>query len=120
MHGRGDRLERRVEEVAAEGVLRGEADGVHDTVEAAELLADDVGQAPEVLVVRHVELDDLDGLGELLGDALGQRGPRERREDDLGALLLCQLGGVEGDGGLRQHTGDQDALALENSAHGDQ
>ena len=97
-----------------------EADGVHDAVEAAELLADDVGQGGQVLVVGDVELDDLGGLGQLLGDALGQRGPRERGEDDLGALLLGQLGGVEGDGGLGQHTGDQDALAVEDSAHGDQ
>jgi hypothetical protein len=61
---------------------------------------------------------DLGGLGKLLGDALGQRGTRERGQDDLRALLLGQLRGVEGDGGLHQHTGDQDALALENSAHG--
>src|SRR5690606_14267799 len=117
VHGRGDRLERRVEEVAAERVLRGEADGVHDAVEAAELLAHDVGEAAEVLVVGDVELDDLGGLGKLPGDALGEGGPRERGQDDLRALLLGQLGGVEGDGGLHQHTGDQDALALENSAH---
>ena len=120
MHRGGDRLERRVEEVAAERVLRGEADGVDDAVEAAELLADDVLQAGQVLVVGHVQLDDLGGLGQLPGDALGQGGPGEGGEDDLGALLLGQLGGVEGDGGLHQHTGDQDALAVENSAHGDQ
>ena len=120
VHRRGDRLERRVQEVAAERVRGREPDGVHDTVQAAQLLAHDVGEARQVLVVGDVELDDLGGLRELLGDALGQRGPRERGQDDLGALLLGLLRGVEGDGGLQQHTGDQDALALEDSAHGDQ
>jgi hypothetical protein len=93
---------------------------VHDAVEAAQFLAHDVGEPGEVLVVGDVQLDDLGGLGQLLGDALGQGGPRERGQDDLGTLLLGQLRGVEGDGGFHQHTGDQDALALENSAHGDQ
>ena len=41
-----------VEEVAAEGALRGEADGVHDAVEAVDVLADPVGQRVEVLGVR--------------------------------------------------------------------
>ncbi|MDH6227607.1 hypothetical protein M2169_004577 [Streptomyces sp. MJP52] len=120
VHRRGHRLERRVQEVAAQRVLRREADGVDHAVQGAELLGDHVGEPPEVLVVGDVQLDDLGRPGQLLGDPLGERGPGEGGEDDLRALLLGQLRRVEGDGGLQQHAGDQDPLALENSAHVDQ
>src|SRR5699024_9142475 len=41
----------------------------------------------------------------------------EAREDDLGSLLLCDAGGGEGDRGLSEHSGDENALSVEDS-HG--
>ena len=46
------------------------------------------------------------------GEAEGAPGPRE---DDLGALLLGQLGGGEGQGGVGEDAGDQEPLAVEES-----
>ena len=53
------------------------------------------------------------GAGSAAGGALGQP-PRaaEGGEDDLGALALGELGGVEGDRVARQRAGDEDALAV--------
>jgi hypothetical protein len=56
--------------------------------------------------------------GQTLGDDLGDLHlPTEAREDDLGSLLLCDAGGGEGDRGLGEHAGDEDALSVKNS-HG--
>src|SRR5690606_1734808 len=50
VHGGGDVLPAGVEEVAAERLLGGEADGVHDAVEPVDVLGDPPGEAVEVLV----------------------------------------------------------------------
>ncbi|GAA3069779.1 hypothetical protein GCM10020000_62790 [Streptomyces olivoverticillatus] len=96
---------------------------MHDAVEGhvvAEVLAHLVGEAVEVLLVGHVELDDRGRLRQALGDALDQGEAPEAGQDDLGALVLGDLRRLEGDRGLGEDTRDEDALAGENSTHGDQ
>ena len=54
--------------------------------------------------------------GQLAGRPLGQRQPPARPgEDDLGPLLLGQLGHGEAERGVGEHTGDEDALAVEKT-----
>jgi hypothetical protein len=67
-----------------------------------------------VVGVGDVELEDV-GLGrEPPGHALREaHGSAERGEDDLRPLLLGAAGDREGDGGVGQHTGDEDALTFE-------
>ena len=103
----------RVEEAAAEARLGRERQRVEDAVELA---ADVAGQRGEVVLVGHVELDDLHvGRREPLGGALGEaHHPAERAEHHLGALLLREPSGREGDRGVVEDAGDEDALALEH------
>src|SRR5699024_6248906 len=111
----GDGLPRGVEEDASEGVLRGECDRVDDAVDVA---LETFGQGREIVFVRGVEFDDLRGDRQALGDHLSDLHlTAEAREDDLGSLLLCEAGGGEGDRGLGEHAGDENALSVEDS-HG--
>ena len=68
--------------------------------------------------IGHVELEHV-GLGrQLAGRALGERQPAPGAgEDDLGPLLLGQLGHAEGERGVGEDAGDEDALAVEQT-HG--
>ena len=68
--------------------------------------------------VGDVELEHV-GLGrELAGRALGERQPAAGAgEEHLRPLLLGQPGDAEGEGGVGEHAGDEDALAVEEG-HG--
>ncbi|GAA4812709.1 hypothetical protein GCM10023200_58110 [Actinomycetospora chlora] len=90
---------------------------MQDAVEAVDVLAHLVGQAVEVLLVLHVQLDHRRLLRQPLRDALDQRQPPEAGEHDGGAGLLGGLRRVEGDRGVGDDPGDQDPLALEQVAH---
>ena len=55
-------------------------------------------------------------LGQLAGGPLGQgEGPPGAREHDLGPLLLGQPGHGEGQGGVGEDAGDEEALSVEES-----
>ncbi len=65
--------------------------------------------------VGHVELDDLGLRGKPARGALREaHGPTERAEDDLGALLLGELGDRVGDRSVVEHSGHEDALTVED------
>ena len=105
-----------VEELAAQqrlGVAVG--DGVHDAVEPVDVLAHQVGQPGEVLVVGDVELEHRRLGRQPLGDPLGDaQRPAEVRDQHGRALLLRDPRHGEADGGVHRHAGDQDPLAVEN------
>src|SRR5699024_9794261 len=117
VHGRGHVLPLGVEEVAAQGFLRCEPDGVHDAVEAVDVSTDTLGQGGELLVVGDIELQDRGCHGQTFGDAFHQAHATVAGENHRGALFLGQAGGVEGDGGVGEHPGDEDAFTFEES-HG--
>jgi hypothetical protein len=95
----------RVEEAAAQAGLRRERDCVEHTVE---LPADRACEVVEVLLVRDVELDDLGLLREPPCGALGQaHRPTERRQHDLGAVLLRETRHRERDRRVVEDAGDQ-------------
>ncbi len=81
------------------------------------MLGDAVGQRVQLVLVGHVELDDRCGLGQPLRDPLHETHAAEPGEHDLRALFLGDLGGVEGQRGVGDHSGDQQPLAVEQS-HG--
>jgi hypothetical protein len=114
VQGRRDVLPRALHEV--ERALRREADGVQHAVEAVDVLAQSLGQAVEVLGVRHVELEHLGRLGEPPGDRLGDlHRATERGEHDLRTLLLRDLRYVERDRAVHEDAGDEELLAFEDS-----
>jgi len=89
---------------------------VEDAVEAIDVLAHPTGQGGQVVGARDVELDD----GCLLrqsGRAPGGQAhdPAEGGEHDRRTLLLRQSGDMERDGLVREDTGDEDALAVEQA-----
>ena len=104
-----------VEEVAAQRSLGGEADRVQDAVEPVDVLAHPVGSA--------AKSSALVASSSITGGVVGSRfamvcgdphGAAERGEHQLGALLLGDPRDVERDGGVHQHTGHEDALAVED------
>ncbi len=100
----------------SKAALGREADRVQHAVEAVDVLAHVVGERVEVRLVGDVELDDRCGLGQPPGDDLrdAHRAP-ERGEHHLGALLLRDARHVEGDRGVGEHAGDEQALAVQKS-----
>ena len=67
---------------------------------------------------RDVQLEHLDIAGQLAGGALGQtEATAGTGEHDVGTLPLRQLGDCVGQRGVRQHAGDHDVLAVEET-HG--
>src|SRR5690606_17209981 len=76
-----------------------------------------LGERVQVLLVGHVQLDDRRGLRQPLRDPFHQPEPAVAGEHDLRTLLLRHLGDVEAQRGVGDDTGDEQALALEES-HG--
>ena len=76
-----------------------------------------VGRGRRQLVgLGHVDLEHLGLDGQLAGGPPGEReAPPGPAQHDLGALLLGGPGHGEGQGGVGQHAGDQDALSVEES-----
>jgi hypothetical protein len=73
-----------------------------------------VGHGLDLRLVVRVHLQDVGGAGKALGRLLGQaHRPPERREDDLGTLLLDGLGDGERDRLARKYTRDEQLLPLE-------
>ena len=83
------------------------------TVEAVHVLAYPIGKTVEVFLGGHVQLDDRRRLRQFACHPLDQRHPAEAGQDDVGALLLRDLRHRECDRGIRDHAGDQQALAIE-------
>ena len=108
---------RPVEKLAAEqrlGVAVG--DGVHHAVQAVDVLADRVGEAGEVVVVGHVELQHGRFGRQPLGDPPGDAERAAEVGDQHGrALLLRDPGDREADRAVHGDAGDQDPLAVENA-----
>jgi hypothetical protein len=104
----------RIQEGAAQGVRRGEGDGMQEPVQASPSLPDLAGQPLDVVGIVGVHLQDLGRVRQAASGPLGQaHGLAEAREDDLGALLLSHPGGVEGDALGRQYARDQVPLPLQ-------
>ncbi len=83
-------------------------------VEMVGVLAEALGEGVEVLLVGDVELDDDGRRGQAPGDRLGDlHGPPKRREDHRRALLLRQLGDVEGDRAVHEDACHEQCLAVE-------
>ena len=109
---------RRVDERRAEAGLRvGESDRVQHAVDPVHVLTHPVGQRVQVLLVLHVELDHRRRLRQPLGDPLDEAHPAEAGQHDGGALFLGDLGRVERDRRVGDHTGDEQALTLEQTGH---
>src|SRR5438874_224766 len=71
------------------------------------------GHRGDLALVVGVHLQDVGRLGEPTGRLLGQApGPPEPGQDDLGAFLLGDPGGLERDALRREDAGDQQALTL--------
>ena len=105
-----------LEDVAAQALGRGVADGVEQPVESVPPAAELRGGRRQLAGLGHVDLEHLALDGELACGPPGQRQPAARAaEHHLGALLLGGPRHGEGQGGVRQHAGDQDALSLEES-----
>ena len=118
LDGGCDRGPLRGQEVAAEGVFRGEGDGVDDAVDLAPPPFEVSGHGLDVLRLVDVELQD-GGLGvELLGGPFGEAaGAAEGAQDYLRALLGGQPRRRVGDGAPVQDAGNQHLLAFEQSRH---
>ena len=88
-------------------------------VERAELGSDGVPQSGHVGRVGDVELEDRRFGRELASGALREpQTPAGAGEDDLGTLLLCELGDPERQRRVGQHAGDEDLLAIEHATSG--
>ncbi len=73
----------------------------------------------DVIGVVDVHLHHVGLRGQLAGDLLGQpHALADVREQDLGALLLRDLGCGEGDAVVGQDAGDEQLLAVEEHASG--
>ena len=108
-------LGRRLEEPAAQGVLRRERDRMQHAVHAAPALAQLARQRLEVGRLVDVELQHVRRLGEPLSRPLGHaaRAP-ERCQDDLRAGLLRLPGDLERDRLAVKDAGDEELLAVEH------
>jgi hypothetical protein len=105
---------RRLQELAAHGVLRGERDGVEDTVETAPALVELTGHPVQMARIGDVELQDVGRIRKPLGDALGDaQRAAEAGQHDLRALFLGQPRDAERDRCVVEDTRDEQALAVE-------
>ena len=106
-----------LEEVAAQRRLRGEADRVQHA-RRGRRRARGPGRRGRRSPPRCSASSSITGgvVGQPLGDGLGDpHGPAEGREHELGALLLGDARDVERDGGLHQHPGHEDPLAVQDA-----
>jgi hypothetical protein len=72
-----------------------------------------------VLGHGDVELVDVDVVAELAGGAAGEaERPAGAGEDDVGSLVERDAGHAERQRGVRQHAGDHDLLAVEQTHAG--
>ena len=114
MQRRGNVVPARVEEPPAEAGLGREGDRVQDAVEPAPPLAEVITEGGEVAGVGDVELEHLGLARQALDGASGDaHRPPERRQRNLGALLLRQPRDRECDRRLGEDAGYEDALARE-------
>ena len=111
LHGGRDVLPGRVEESAAEARRRCEPDRVDHAVEIGR---ETLGEGLQVLGRGHVELDDLDRVGELAGHPGGDaHDAPERRQHDRRALLLREAGDRERDRRVVEDPRHEDRAPLE-------
>ncbi len=89
---------------------------MHDAVEPVDVLAQQVGQPLEVLLVGDVELEHRAGSGSRLTIRLVMPSARPKLEiRTVRALLLGDAGDREADRAVHRDAGDQDPLAVENA-----
>ena len=92
---------------------------MQDAVAPPEALNELVGEPVEVALIGHVELEHRCRLRQPPGyPRRDAEASPEAREHNGCALLLRESGDREGDRGLREHTRDEQALALNDSWHG--
>ncbi len=91
-----------------------EADGVEQAVQAIPAGGEGGAGRLQLLGRGDVDLEDLGFAGELARRAPGEReGAPRAREHDVGPLLLRQAGDGEGQRGVGEDAGDEQALAVE-------
>jgi hypothetical protein len=106
------------EEVAPQGFLRGEGDGVDDPVEFPPAFCEVVSDSFDVLRLVYIEFEDGGFRVEACGRSLRETsGASETAKDDLRPLLLGQPGRRVGYRAPVQDTGNQYLLAFKQSAH---
>ena len=114
MKRRGHVVPARLEEPPAQAGLGRERDRVEHAVEPAPLLGEVITKVGQMVGVGDVELEHLGLARQALDGASGDtHRPPERRQRNLGALLLRQPRDRERDRRLGEDAGYEDALARE-------
>src|SRR5918994_3551180 len=118
LEGRGDGGPLCGEEVAPQGVLRGEGDGVDDPVEIPPAFCEVVSDRFDVLRLVYIEFEDRGFRVEASGRSLREiSGAAETAKHDLSPLLLGQPGRRVGYRAPVKDTGNQYLLAFEQYPH---
>jgi hypothetical protein len=89
---------------------------MHQTVEGVHMLTQGVGQSGQMIIVRHVDLQQGWHRVQLLDHPPGEaHRPPEVRDDHLGTFGLSDPGDMEANGGIQRDPRHQDVLALQDS-----
>ncbi len=116
MHGDGDVVPLRREEVVAEADLGSESDGMEHPVDVPPLLGQCLADRNAVFGHGDVEFEHVDVVAELSRRSLGQlQRSAGAGEHDVGPLGPRQSGHPESQRGVGEDAGDHDLLAVEQT-----
>jgi hypothetical protein len=116
MEGHLDLVPVGLEDIAAQALGRGIADGMEQAVQSVPPLTEECGGGIQLARLRHIDLQDFGFDGQFPGRPFGEgQATPGSAEDNLGALLLGRPGNSEGERSVGQYAGDQDALSVQES-----